>query len=304
MLIRSSWLLLAVAVISFCSAPADGIHIHSSEPHLAFGQAPDKSGAWVVHGPRYSLRIDGRGASLVSGAKGQGLQLKFLGAASRSMAVPSDPQEAHVSYLIGNDPKQWLKDQVTYGRVRYDSVYPKTDLAWYGSEGRLEYDLILRPGSDVKAIRLQLEGTDRTALENGALRLHVPGGSVQLRAPIAYQDGERGREPVAVRYELLANGGIGFRLGAYDASRTLTDRSGTDLCKLLRGECFDGGGWDRHGGECVCSSASRVDAGCNESAIPVRDSTGDFQIRSGRDAGALDVCGPRERHLVSDGCRN
>ena len=53
-----------------------------------------------------------------------------------------------VNYFIGNDPEKWRTKIPTYKKVEYKDVYPGIDLAYYGNQGQLEYDLIVAPDVD------------------------------------------------------------------------------------------------------------------------------------------------------------
>jgi len=55
--------------------------------------------------------------------------------------------------------------------VRYENVYPGIDVVYYGNQGQLEYDFVVRPGADPKSIRFGLEG-------GGALKLDAQGDLV------------------------------------------------------------------------------------------------------------------------------
>src|SRR5262249_48858406 len=92
---------------------------------------------------------------------------------------------------------------------------------------------LLAPGADPARIRIAWHGAERAILaEDGALVLTTPVGTLREAAPVAWQargagsDGER--EPVEVRFELLADGSdgnpgeVGLALGAYDPGRALT----------------------------------------------------------------------------------
>ncbi len=50
--------------------------------------------------------------------------------------------------FLGNDPSRWHTGIATFGRVEYTGVYPGIDLAYYGNQGRLQYDFIVGPGAD------------------------------------------------------------------------------------------------------------------------------------------------------------
>ena len=60
------------------------------------------------------------------------------------------------NYFIGNDPSKWRTNVPTYAKVKYEGVYPGVTLVYYGNEGQLEYDFVVAPGADPKAIVLDL----------------------------------------------------------------------------------------------------------------------------------------------------
>jgi hypothetical protein len=63
------------------------------------------------------------------------------------------------NYFIGKDPKKWHTHVPTYGRVRFASIYPGVDLVYYAGQNRqLEYDFVLAPGADPRAIQLAIAG--------------------------------------------------------------------------------------------------------------------------------------------------
>lgn len=92
------------------------------------------------------------------------------------------------NYFIGNDKEKW---RTNIARVRYKEVYPGIDLIYYGNQRKLEYDLIVSPGSDPGIIQLAFEGADEITIDaQGNLVLHTPGGKVIQQAPIIYQEAE------------------------------------------------------------------------------------------------------------------
>src|SRR6266403_438585 len=86
------------------------------------------------------------------------IRMRLEGANPEPRIAGTDPLPTKVNYFIGNDPKKWRTDVPSYARVKYTGVYPGVDLVFYGNQRRLEYDFVIAPGSDPKAIRLALEG--------------------------------------------------------------------------------------------------------------------------------------------------
>jgi hypothetical protein len=71
-------------------------------------------------------------------------------------------------------------------------------------------------------IRLDVEGANHLGLDGeGNLVVSTAGGDVIEHAPVLYQEGAGGREPVAGRFVLEGGGQVGFAVGAYDAGRAL-----------------------------------------------------------------------------------
>src|SRR6185369_9862110 len=48
-----------------------------------------------------------------------------------------------------------------FDRVERPNVYDGIDLVYYGNQRQLEYDFIVAPGRDPRAIRLQFDGASR-----------------------------------------------------------------------------------------------------------------------------------------------
>ena len=75
------------------------------------------------------------------------LCMSLIGANGEANGVGLAPQPGVVSYLIGNDPKNWRSGIPTYGKVNYAQIYPGVDLVFYGNQRQLEYDFVVAPGA-------------------------------------------------------------------------------------------------------------------------------------------------------------
>jgi hypothetical protein len=62
------------------------------------------------------------------------------------------------NYFIGKQPANWIAGIPQYGRVGVNSIYPGMDLVYYGNGGQLEYDFVLSPGADPRALIFVLPG--------------------------------------------------------------------------------------------------------------------------------------------------
>ncbi len=190
------------------------------------------------------------------------LRMKLVGAQA-AKAVGVEPLASNSNYFIGNDPKKWRRNVPNYARVKYEGVYPGIDLIYYGKEaggrsqesgvtlrqaqgpersrggsqgsegeggaiaggrGQLEFDFVVAPGADPKAIAFEIETgnrksetgnsqfenrSSRTSAEskiqnlkskidegsgpvrvdaNGDLVIATEAGEVRFRKPVVYQE--------------------------------------------------------------------------------------------------------------------
>lgn len=169
------------------------------------------------------------------------VQMKLVGANPKPVVSGMDEQPGTADYFIGNDPKKWKTDVPNYARVRYQGIYPGVDLIYYGNQGQLEYDLLVAPGSNPKAITLDVEpglvsaGRERSGHvlpridRNGDLVVELNGGEIRFHKPVAYQDvavsfaqsKAQDRKFIAAAYVLKSKNQVGIRLESYDATQPL-----------------------------------------------------------------------------------
>lgn len=145
------------------------------------------------------------------------VRMRMIGAnkAPRVAGLNQLPGKSH--YFIGNDPRQWRTGIPNYEKVRYDNVWPGIDLAYYGKERQLEYDLIVAPGASPKRIKLGFSGARQMSLSRkGDLVLRTGGGRVRLLKPYIYQQINGVKKEVRGRYVRRGKHLVGFRVGAYD----------------------------------------------------------------------------------------
>jgi hypothetical protein len=134
------------------------------------------------------------------------LRLKLRNANPNAQIAGIDEQPGKSHYLIGKDPSQWRKNVPNYAKVAYDEVYPGIDLVYYGNQRQLEYDFIVAPNADPKAIQMAIEGAENLSIgPDGNLILSTPNGEIRQHKPIVYQETNGQRRPIEGRYVLLAS---------------------------------------------------------------------------------------------------
>ena len=187
------------------------------------GQA-DPSARFIARGQGYNLYLQKIGAVLALASKDQHIQnvkMMLVGANSNAEISGANRLPGTSNYFIGNDPKKWHRGIPQFGGVHYRNVYPGIDLAFYGSQGRLEYDFRIAPGADPSQAQLQFDGAGQPRLSGRDLILDANGASVSLQAPRIYQRIANRTQPVAGRFVLRADNRVGFEIGPYDHSREL-----------------------------------------------------------------------------------
>jgi hypothetical protein len=185
------------------------------------GQA-DARVKYYVQSPAHSLYFTPDGHTLRLGRDGKAhvVNVELVDAAASGIE-PLQPLPGVVSYFKG--PKeQWHTAIPTSGRIGYVAPWPGIDLAYDGHGGKLESIYTVAPHADPSLIRLRYSGQDSLALDDaGNLVYGTSVGQVTETAPVAYQDVDGTRVPVAARYALLDPDTVGFEVAAYDAGRAL-----------------------------------------------------------------------------------
>ena len=161
----------------------------------------------------------------VAPAQADTLAFEFLGARQRVQWSGGTPLPGRVNYLLGNDSHRWLAGIPLYADLRAAEMYPGISVTLRADGAALEYDVSVSPGVSADRVQMGIRNARRMRLgHDGNLRASVAGRELVLHAPIAYQDGARGRRPVPARFLLTEKRNrriIRFLVGRYDHSRPL-----------------------------------------------------------------------------------
>jgi uncharacterized protein (TIGR03437 family) len=190
------------------------------------GQA-GKQARWLARGPGYRLFLSEDEAVLaLQGDEGKpsvAVRMSLRGSRRWRLSEGLEPTGGISNYFIGNDPKKWRTRIPHYRRVKFTGVYPGIDLLFYGSAGKLEYDLVVAPGADPAQVRLDYQGVKSIEVaDNGDLVLiTATGAQLRQQRPRVYQEiGGRKVEVVGV-YEILDRRRVAIQVAFYDAGRPL-----------------------------------------------------------------------------------
>ncbi len=202
------------AVCAFCSPrPLVPISFEKNSGQTSsevryLGRAPGAK-IWLLDsGAVLGLNLKGRQAVL---------RMTVEGAKRHARIDATEPLGARANYFIGNDPAKWRTHVPLYARVSYHDLYPGIDLTFRGGGQSLEYDWILAPGADPRAIRMSFEGADHITIEEGGdLVLGMGDFQVRHKRPRLLQDGREVAGHFARR-----GSAIGFEVAGYDTTRPL-----------------------------------------------------------------------------------
>ena len=138
------------------------------------------------------------------------IRMRLVGADARARMAGEERLPGVANYFQGNDPAKWRRNVPTYAKVRCRSVYPGVDVIYYGASDashgngqRLEHDFVLAPGADPRRISLAFDGANRVRVDAaGDLLIRAGREEVRLHQPVAYQEVDGRRRPVAVAWRL------------------------------------------------------------------------------------------------------
>jgi len=160
------------------------------------------------------------------------LRMRLVGANPNAEARGVEELPGRSNYFIGNDPSKWRTNVPNYAKVEYRDVYPGINLVHYGNQRQLEYDFVVSPGADPRAIKFEVEGAERIEIDGrGDLVLHVAGGEVRQHKPVVYQEVDGERREIAGQFALRVPSSqsairnpkseIGLEIGPHDATQPL-----------------------------------------------------------------------------------
>lgn len=187
----------------------------SFEPNA--GQAP-AGVQFVARSRGLSVLLEGGDAVLGMAGPGGTARLRMhLDGANRSAGVEGvDPLPGVANYLVGRDTSRWLTNIPSFAKIRYRDVYPGIDAVYYGRDGELEHDFVVRPGADPSRIRMLFEGAAAVRLESdGSLAAVVDGLRVTWRQPVLYQMLGGRKTRVEGHYRISGNA-VAFDVANYD----------------------------------------------------------------------------------------
>lgn len=168
------------------------------------------------------------------------LRIRFNGANTEPRIIGESLLSGRTNYFSGDDPTRWLTDIDNYSKVRYESLYSGIDLLFYGKEGELEYDFLVAPKADARAIAMDFDGARSVKIDSrGDLVLETGAGQVIQRAPLIYQERDGIRNQIAGKYVMKGARRVGFEISDYDSTLPLVIDPVIQYATYIGGSRFD-----------------------------------------------------------------
>gem|GEM_PF-595499 len=134
-----------------------------------------------------------------------------------------EPLPGKTNYFIGKDSKKWITNVPTYAKIAYREIYPGIDLVYYGNQGKLEYDFIVRPGGNPRNIELEFQGEQKISVNSeGDLVIEGVHGKIVQKKPYSYQVNAKIQRTVQCGFRVKGNHRVSFDVGQYDTRLPLT----------------------------------------------------------------------------------
>ncbi|HEY7334274.1 MAG TPA: SBBP repeat-containing protein [Bryobacteraceae bacterium] len=161
--------------------------------------------------PRYTLELSD--TAIAMNFRGGSLRL------SLPSATPEGAEElpGKSNYYFGTDRSRWRTGISNFARVRYGNVFRGVDLAVYGHAGEIEYDWIVTPGADPRAIRFSFTGAAGMRIDSGGdLVIDTDAGEIRHTRPRILQ----ADRPIPGNF-VLRGSEVQFEIEDYDRSKPL-----------------------------------------------------------------------------------
>jgi photosystem II stability/assembly factor-like uncharacterized protein len=169
------------------------------------------------------------------------LKMKFIDSNPASNLKGFEELTTKSNYFTGKNPKDWHTNIANFASLKYENLYKGVDAIFYGNEQNVEYDFVVAPQADAKAIQFAFEGAQSFYInEQGDLILQTSAGEIRQHKPVAYQQINGQRKEIVCQYKRLSHKSninfrtrkekrfselrtsvIGFAVGVYDKSLPL-----------------------------------------------------------------------------------
>ena len=150
------------------------------------------------------------------------LTMIWVGANPNSQITAEDITPDYYSYTIkANEGNKNINYVKAYKKLIYKNLYPSIDVEYVFHEGTgIEYSLILHPGADVSAVKMQYSDGHIVSIINGNVHISTTLGDIIEYAPSTFYSQDN-KKVITSRFAQSGNT-VSFVLGEYDHSSDIT----------------------------------------------------------------------------------
>jgi len=124
------------------------------------------------------------------------LDMMLSGANPRACVVAEAPDQYYENYYTN----LVQATAHSFGRITYKDIYPNIDWVLYIKEGKLEYDFVIRPGGDVRDIKINYQGATNILDSGKQITITTPFGKITEGNLYAYE--QNSGKPVPASFTL------------------------------------------------------------------------------------------------------
>ena len=172
-----------------------------------------------------------------------------------------------------------IEKQKTYAKVRYKNIYENIDIDFYYANGKLKYDIILKPGSNINDITMSYDGIDSLwQNDNKSYQIKVNNIIIKESLPYSYTKSKLGSEAHHISYTINKNS-IKFESDYYFKDKLLV------IDPELSWSTYIGGNSEDYGKNIIVDKdGNYVLAGITSSKdFPIISNQDSIKINGGRD---------------------
>ncbi|MCC6963938.1 MAG: SBBP repeat-containing protein [candidate division Zixibacteria bacterium] len=127
------------------------------------------------------------------------------------------------NYFLGNDSTRWRTDVPNFEALVISELYDGIDLRYHFNAGKIEYDVIVKPGADPGRFRVRYDNVrDLDVAASGDLVVTTAWSTITESAPLIFQEQQGSCRPVTGGFTRLDDNSFAFALADdYDQARPL-----------------------------------------------------------------------------------
>jgi hypothetical protein len=192
------------------------------------------------------------------------------------------------NYFYGNNESKWVRNTRSFGKVKYENVWPKIDIIYFFTEGYLKYDVIVDEYTDTNHIAFHIEGHKSLEIEDNNLEISISKDILITDSDLmAYYDDE---SVETVSFMKIDDSTYGFDIDKKDGKKLTIDPIVFSSSTFLGGSGYD------QARDMELDSNGNIIILADTWSLDFPNTTGAYQNES---AGAMDIVITKMDHNAS-----